>query len=119
MRTPLTAVFVAALLLAGCGSSGDEAGSAEAANTINYDSFGTRTTLDCGSGKALDVGGSNNTLTVTGTCASVRIRGADNTITLARVDGQLTVAGLNNTVTYKAGDPGVDDAGSGNRISRS
>lgn len=112
-------MFVAALLLAGCGSAGDEAGSAaEAANTINYDSFGTKTTIDCGNGKSLDVGGSNNILTVTGTCVSVSVGGADNTITVARIDGQLAVPGLNNTVTYKAGDPSVDDQGTGNRISR-
>src|SRR6202161_3436608 len=32
-------------------------------NTINYGSLGTTTTLDCGDGKSLNVGGSNNTLT--------------------------------------------------------
>ena len=119
MRKHLPAVLVAALLLAGCGSNGDTAASTvEVGNTVNYGSFGTKATIDCGQGKSLNVGGSNNSLKVTGTCASVSVGGADNTISIARIDGELTIVGLNNTITYKAGDPTVNDEGSGNRISR-
>ncbi len=118
MRTPLPAVFVAALLLAGCGSNDGAGSTDQAGNAVNYGSFGTRATIDCGRGKSLTVGGSNNSLKVTGTCSSVTIEGADNTIAVARIDGDLSVVGLNNTVTYKDGDPKVDDSGSGNRISR-
>ena len=62
-------------------------------------------------GKSLNVGGSNNTLRVTGTCASVSVGGADNTITVSRIDGELSVVGLNNTVRYQEGDPRVNDQG--------
>ena len=114
--------------LAGCSSDGNKpaptatAGSSgaqvEVGNTINYGSFGTTTEIDCASGKSLNVGGSNNTLTVKGTCGSVNIGGADNKITLDQVDQDISVVGLNNTVTYKAGDPKVQDLGSGNSIKK-
>jgi hypothetical protein len=123
------AIAACAFGLAGCGSESNEsksptatAGSSGAAveigNTINYGSFGTTSNLDCANGKSLNVGGSNNTLTVTGTCASVNIGGADNKITFDKVDKQLSVVGLNNTVAYRAGDPKVDDVGSGNKIAK-
>jgi hypothetical protein len=123
------AIAACAVGLAGCGSGGDKtpaptatAGSSGAAveigNTINYGSFGTTADLDCASGKSLNVGGSNNTLTIKGTCAKVNIGGADNKITLETVDKELSVVGLNNTVTYKNGDPKTNDTGSGNKISK-
>jgi hypothetical protein len=122
-------VAACAVGLAGCGSGGDKtpaptatAGTSGAAveigNTINYGSFGTTANLDCATGKSLNVGGSNNTLTIKGTCAKVNIGGADNKVTLETIDKELSVVGLNNTVTYKNGDPKVDDFGSGNKISK-
>jgi len=106
------------LLLAGCGSGTDKPGTqVEVGSTINYGSFGTRAEIDCGQGKSLNVGGSNNKLTVTGTCGSVSVGGADNTITVTRVDGELSVVGLNNRVTY-SGDADVNDTGSGNQITK-
>jgi Protein of unknown function (DUF3060) len=87
-------------------------------NTINYGSLGTTTTLDCGDGKSLNVGGSNNTLTVKGTCGTVSIGGADNKITIDKIDRQLNVVGFNNTISYKDGDPKVDNLGSGNTINK-
>jgi Protein of unknown function (DUF3060) len=123
------AIVACALGLAGCGSEsketntptatvGSSGAQVEIGNTINYGSFGTTADIDCGDGKSLNVGGSNNTLTVKGTCASVNIGGADNKITFDKVDKELSVVGLNNTVTYKEGDPKVDDLGSGNKISK-
>jgi hypothetical protein len=123
------AIAVCALGLAGCGSdkkdtnaptatAGTSGAQVEIGNTINYGSFGTTADIDCADGKSLNVGGSNNTLTVKGTCASVNIGGADNKITFDTVDKELSVVGLNNTVTYKNGDPKVDDLGSGNKISK-
>ena len=50
----------------------------EFGNTINYGAFGTNTQVNCDDGKSLNVGGSNNTLTVRGHCESVNILGADN-----------------------------------------
>ncbi len=118
----------AALALTGCGS-GDHDGSptvtagtsgaqVEIGNTINYGSFGTTADLDCGEGKSLNIGGSNNTLTVSGACANVNIGGADNKVTFERVDNELTVVGLNNTVTYQQGEPTVNDTGTNNSISQ-
>lgn len=122
MSTPHPALLPAlalTLAVAACGSGGGRQGTqVEVGNSINYGSFGTTADLDCGNGKSLNVGGSNNTLKVTGTCTSVSIGGADNKITLERVDGELSVVGLNNTVSYKSGDPEVNDQGSGNRISQ-
>ena len=87
-------------------------------NTINYGSLGTTTTLDCGDGKSLNVGGSNNTLTVKGTCGTVSIGGADNKITIDKIDKQLNVVGFNNTISYKDGNPKVDNLGTGNTINK-
>ena len=107
------------LAIAGCGSDdGKQGTSVEVGSTINYGSFGTTAEIDCANGKSLNIGGSNNTLTVTGTCASVSVGGADNTITVNRIDGELSVVGLNNKVSYKGGDPAVDDQGTGNRIGK-
>jgi len=115
----LSALLAAVLAIAGCGSDADRVGRPiEVGSTINYGSFGTKADIDCGQGKSLNVGGSNNTLTVRGACASVSVGGADNAITIARVDGELAVVGLNNTVTYKDGDPEVNDTGTGNRVNQ-
>jgi hypothetical protein len=127
---PVSARFVVPLAVlglgvSGCGGSGTNsptmtAGSSgvqvEIANTINYGSVGTTADIDCADGKSLTIGGSNNTLTVKGTCANVNIGGADNRISFAKIDSGLSVVGLNNTVSYKDGDPKVDDTGSGNSI---
>lgn len=134
MRTYVFAVggvMAAVIGLAGCSSSkdtdqtdGDTSSSdkttaqLEIGNTINYGSVGTTTDLDCADGKSLNVGGSNNTLTVKGTCESVRVVGSDNTVTIEKVDKDLDVLGINNTVTYNDGDPNVDDHGSDNKVNK-
>ncbi|GAB7072028.1 DUF3060 domain-containing protein [Mycobacterium hodleri] len=109
--------------LAGCADSGSPtvtAGSTgvqvEIANTINYGSVGTTAEIDCAHGKSLTVGGSNNTLTVKGTCTNVNVGGADNRLTFDEIVDALTVVGLNNTVSYANGQPKVNDTGSGNAI---
>ena len=114
---------VAAVGLAGCADSGSptvSAGSSgvqvEIANTINYGSVGTTAEIDCADGKSLTVGGSNNSLTVKGTCSNVNVGGADNRLTFEKIVDGLSVVGLNNTVTYSDGDPKVNDTGSGNSI---
>jgi DUF3060 family protein len=123
------AVAASAFGLTSCGSeskdstsptatAGSSGAQIEIGNTINYGSFGTTADLDCADGKSLNVGGSNNTLTVKGTCANVNIGGADNKITFEMVDKELSVVGLNNTVTYKDGDPKINDTGSNNKISK-
>jgi hypothetical protein len=129
VRPFAVAVTVAALVLSGCGSessdahaptatAGSSGAQVEIGNTINYGSFGTTADIDCADGKSLNVGGSNNTLTVKGTCANVNIGGADNKITVERIDKEISVVGLNNTVTYQDGDPNVQDTGKDNKISK-
>ena len=106
-----------ALPLAGCGTDrGSQGMQVDVGSTVNYGSFGTTAEIDCGRGKSLNVGGSNNTLTVTGTCTSISVGGADNKIVVDKIDNELSVVGLNNTVTYKGGDPKVNNLGSGNTI---
>ena len=121
------AIAAFALGLAGCGSenktnptvtAGTSGAQVEIGNAINYGSFGTTADIDCADGKSLNVGGSNNTLTVKGTCANVNIGGADNKVTFDKIDKEISVVGLNNTVTYKDGDPKVNDTGSNNKISK-
>ncbi len=124
----VAATTAAVLSVAACGSDGQNsdptmtAGTSgaqvEIGNTINYGSFGTTADIDCAVGKSLNIGGSNNTLTVDGTCSTVNIGGADNKVSFQRVDNELTVVGLNNTVTYREGDPTVNDTGSNNSISK-
>lgn len=114
--------------LAGCGSGtdgdslpatgGQSSVQVEIANTINYGSTGTTVTLDCADGKSLTIGGTNNTITVTGRCASVNVGGADNKLTLDAVEGDITTVGLNNSVVYRDGDPKINDVGTSNSITR-
>ncbi|WP_373137995.1 DUF3060 domain-containing protein [Mycobacterium marinum] len=92
--------------------------SIEIGNMLNYGSIGTTATLDCADGKSLNVAGSENNLTVTGTCATVTIGGTNNKITFDKIDQRLTVLGIDNTITYKAGEPKVDNIGSGNNIEK-
>ena len=85
--------------------------SVEIGNTLEYGSMNTTANLDCANGKSLNVGGSNNTLTVTGTCETVSIVGTGNKITFDKINTRLTVLGVDNTVTYKDGDPKVNNIG--------
>ena len=123
------AALLATLGLTACGSNSQDtsnptmtAGSSgaqiEIGNTINYGSFGTTADIDCAEGKSLNVGGSNNTLTVKGTCANVNVGGADNKLTFERVNDELSVVGLNDTVTYRDGSPRINDTGSNNTINK-
>ena len=130
MTSRRVAVLLAcvAVGVAGCGggsspnkptaTAGTSGAQVEIGNTINYGSFGTTADIDCANGKSLNVGGSNNTLTVKGTCSSVNVGGAENKITFQQIDKDISVVGVNNTVTYQNGDPKVSDLGSGNQINK-
>ena len=112
----LAVSVVASITVGACGSDDTTAPATPVGNELTYDSFGTRAGIDCADGRSLTIGGSNNTITVTGTCTSVTVSGADNKIQLDRVEQSLTVTGLNNTVVYVAGDPDVVNRGTGNDI---
>lgn len=88
----------------------------EVGNTVNYTSTGSTNVLDCADGKSLTIGGANNTLSVTGKCATVNIGGTDNKVTLDTVITELDVVGMNATVVYKNGSPKVSNTGSRNTI---
>lgn len=90
----------------------------ELGNVIYWGSFGTTADVDCDDGKSLNVAGSNNTLTVNGTCADLVVGGADNKITLDTVQNAINVVGWNNTITYRAGDPSIDDVGRDNTVEK-
>ncbi|MGA8250534.1 MAG: DUF3060 domain-containing protein [Mycobacterium sp.] len=92
--------------------------SVEIGNSLEYGSFNTTATLDCANGKSLNVAGSNNTLTVTGTCETVSIGGTGNKITIHKINTRITVLGVENTITYKDGDPKVDNIGTNNNIKK-
>ena len=113
MAVRVCATALAVLLTAGCGSGRP---AINPADVITYDSLGTRAEIDCENGKSVVIGGSNNTLTVRGTCLSVRVGGADNRIAVERIDAELSVDGVNNTVSYADGDPEITDTGTGNKI---
>ena len=128
MRTKISTIVITASVAAiaafgitGCGSKKEEAPGppvAEMGNTINDGTFGATETRDCADGKSLNIGGSGNTLTVTGRCDSVIVGGDDNKMTFEKVATELIVAGLNNTITYRDGDPQVQDLGTGNTIAK-
>ncbi|WP_421842120.1 DUF3060 domain-containing protein [Mycobacterium sp.] len=99
-------------------SGGTTTAAIEIGDTLNYGLIGTTAGLDCADNKSLNVGGSANTLTVTGTCATVTIGGANNEITFETIKQRLSVVGLNNTITYRSGDPVVDNIGAGNTIKK-
>ena len=112
-----------AVVLIGCGADdgpaatgGNSGSQVDLANSIDYPSVGTTAELDCADGKSVNIGGSNNTLTITGTCASVNVAGSDNRITIEAVDDDIRVGGINNTINYRTGDPAIDSASASNAI---
>ena len=128
-RSCLALAAAAAVAVAGCGSEsqqpdaptatiGTGGAQVDVGDMINYGSFGTTAEIDCAGGKSLTVGGSNNTLTVRGTCSSLHVGGADNTINVDAVNDKISVVGINNTITYKSGDPKVENMGNANQINR-
>ena len=64
-----------------------------------------RLTVACGT-EGAKVQGMGNTVTLTGTCATVLVEGSDNTVHIA-VLGRLTVAGMNNKVYWTSGIDGA------------
>ena len=79
-----------------------------------------RLTVACGT-EGAKVQGMGNTVTLTGTCATVLVEGSDNTVHIA-VLGRLTVAGMNNKVYWTSGidgaTPKITKEGIGNTVAK-
>lgn len=81
---------------------------------------GTSIRHDCAGGGVV-VNGSDDAVTLTGSCPNVVVNGDDNSVTIARVDA-IQVNGDGNVVTWSAGasrgEPQVTTLGSGNRVTK-
>jgi hypothetical protein len=71
----------------------------------------------CQKGEDIDVGGTNNTVALTGPCGAVTLSGLGNSVSLETA-ASIDVSGKNNTITWKSGDPKVTKSGSGNQALR-
>jgi hypothetical protein len=92
--------------------------SVEVGDTMVYAYMSQTATISCPDGKSLNVTGSDNTLTVTGTCETLSVGGKGNKITLDKVNTRITVLGMDNTITYKDGDPKVNKIGPNNTVTK-
>jgi len=84
------------------------------------DGMSQRLTVACGT-EGAKVQGMGNTVTLTGTCATVLVEGSDNTVHIATL-GRLTVAGMNNKVYWTSGidgaTPKITKEGVGNVVAK-
>ncbi|WP_342375167.1 DUF3060 domain-containing protein [Myxococcus stipitatus] len=83
---------------------------------------GSTVTHDCGDGGTVEIVGSNNKVTLTGTCEAVEVTGSNNTVTVHTVR-RIETTGSVNSVTWKHGPergkkPRVSNTGSKNRIAQ-
>ncbi|BAX99302.1 hypothetical protein MSTE_04004 [Mycobacteroides stephanolepidis] len=72
--------------------------------------YGLVTTIDC-SDATVFVNGSQNVITVLGSCYAISVQGSSNTIIADNVVNDITVYGFNQKVLYKSGEPAVIDRG--------
>jgi hypothetical protein len=84
--------------------------------TVTITESGLTRTVDC-AGQGVEISGSANKLTFTGTCASVTVNGSRNEVVVADV-GEIAVNGSFNTISWSAGDPKTSDNGQGNSIGK-
>lgn len=68
----------------------------------------------CSEGENVDVGGTNNEVTLTGRCGEVTVAGLENTVILEAA-ASIDVSGKHNEVTWSKGEPKVTRSGS-NRV---
>ena len=64
----------------------------------------------CTEGENIDVGGTNNDVTLTGKCGEVTVAGLENTVVLETA-ASIDVSGKNNEVTWSKGEPKVTRSG--------
>jgi hypothetical protein len=69
----------------------------------------------CKDGEDIDVGGTNNQISLTGRCGKVTVEGIGNTVCLETA-ASIDAGGRNNTVTYTRGEPKVSRPGVGAQV---
>lgn len=77
---------------------------------------------DCADGGKVEIVGSDNKVTLTGTCELVEVTGSDNKVT-AHIARRIETTGSGNSVTWKQGaekgkKPRISNTGSNNRIAQ-
>jgi hypothetical protein len=72
-------------------------------------------TYACSDGEDVDVGGTNNSISLTGKCGRITIAGIGNSVSLDTA-ASIEAGGRNNTVTYASGEPKVTKPGTGARV---
>jgi DUF3060 family protein len=100
---------------AGANPTTTTGGSTGGGGTLGIEESALTKTIDC-AGRNIELNGSANKLTFTGTCGSVSVNGSQNQLTIATA-GQISVNGSHNKITY-GGQPKISNNGTGNTISR-
>lgn len=65
----------------------------------------------------VSISGVENTVVITGRCASVSVSGIDNVVTVDAA-AQIGVSGFDNRIVYREGEPEVTRSGTGNTVER-
>jgi hypothetical protein len=65
----------------------------------------------------VSISGVENTVVITGRCASVSVSGIDNVVTIDAA-AQIAVSGFDNRIVYRQGEPEVSTSGTGNTVER-
>lgn len=65
----------------------------------------------------VSISGVENTVVITGRCASVSVSGIDNVVTVDAA-AQIGVSGFDNRIEYRQGEPEVTMSGTGNTVER-
>jgi hypothetical protein len=89
-------------------------------NVLNLLISDLKTTQDCGDGKAVNINGNRNDITLTGSCGHLSLNGRGNTVHVAEV-AAIDMAGHDNTLTWERGRNGAKPAvqivgGADNRV---
>lgn len=107
LRTSLVLAVVTSLAGVGAGARVAWAEHAVTASATTVDH-------DCGSDPEVEISGSTNTITLTGTCTKVAVSGAGNTLTIAATT-RLAISGANNTAAVEQVDR-IAVSGVGNTV---
>lgn len=71
-------------------------------DTTHFGASGVTASIDCGDNGALQIDGSHDVLTTTGTCSSLHVAGDANRITVQKVTATIDLSGNGNTVDVQA-----------------